>query len=56
MSDDEVSDAITLYEEELNIPASDALTRSPDRLVDMVLTAFPELDSELKDSLAAHSQ
>lgn len=56
MSDDEVSEAITLYEDELNISASDALTRSPDRLVDMVLSAFPEINPELKDSLAAHTQ
>ena len=52
MSDEEVSEAITLYEQELNIPASDALTRAPTRLVDMVFTAFPEL----KDSLAARTQ
>ncbi|NRB41978.1 MAG: DUF1611 domain-containing protein, partial [Pseudomonadales bacterium] len=49
MSDDEVSEAITLYEQELNMPVSDALTRAPARLVDMVLGAFPEL----KDRLAA---
>lgn len=52
MSDDEVSEAITLYEQELNIPVSDALTRAPARLVDMVFSAFPEL----KDSLAARTQ
>ena len=43
MSDDEVSEAITFYEQELNIPVSDALTRAPNRLVDMVFCAFPEL-------------
>jgi uncharacterized NAD-dependent epimerase/dehydratase family protein len=43
MSDAEVSAAIALYELELGIPATDALTRSPDRLVDMVLRAFPKL-------------
>jgi uncharacterized NAD-dependent epimerase/dehydratase family protein len=43
MTDAEVTAAITLYEFELGIPATDALTRSPDRLVDMVLRAFPEL-------------
>ena len=37
MTDDEVTAAIILYELELGIPATDALTRSPDRLVDMVL-------------------
>ncbi|WP_051063321.1 DUF1611 domain-containing protein [Ilumatobacter nonamiensis] len=43
MTDSEVSAAITLYEAELQIPATDALTRPPDRLVDMVLAAFPDL-------------
>lgn len=43
MTDAEVSAAITMYECELGIPATDALTRSPDVLVDMVLGAFPEL-------------
>jgi uncharacterized NAD-dependent epimerase/dehydratase family protein len=47
MSDAEVTAAITLYELELGIPATDALTRSPDRLVDMVLTAFPGLAEKL---------
>jgi uncharacterized NAD-dependent epimerase/dehydratase family protein len=46
MTDAEVSAAIVLYEFELGIPATDALTRSPDRLVEMVLQAFPELDVE----------
>lgn len=43
----EVSAAVVAYEHELGIPATDALTRSPARLVDMVLTAFPELDKKL---------
>lgn len=43
MTDVEVSAAITLYECELGIPATDALTRPTDRLVDMVLSAFPGL-------------
>ena len=47
MTDAEVSAAITLYECELGIPATDALTRSPDRLVEMVLAAFPELEEKL---------
>ena len=47
MSDDDVSSAITGYESELGIPATDALTRSPERLVDMVLAAFPELERKL---------
>lgn len=43
MTDAEVDAAITLYEFELGIPATDALTRPPDRLVEMVLGAFPRL-------------
>lgn len=50
MTDAEVSAAITLYEVELGIPATDALTRSPDRLVDMVLRSFPELAPKLATS------
>jgi uncharacterized NAD-dependent epimerase/dehydratase family protein len=47
MTDAEVTTAIARYESELGIPATDALTRSPDRLVDMVLAAFPELEPDL---------
>ena len=43
MTEAEVSAAITLYERELGIPVTDALTRSRDRLVEMVLSAFPRL-------------
>ena len=43
MTDAEVTAAITLYELELGIPATDALTRPTDRLVEMVVEAFPEL-------------
>ena len=47
MSDTDVTAAILLYELQLGIPATDALTRPVDRLVDMVLGAFPELDPTL---------
>ncbi len=43
MSDLEVSSAITQYEQELGIPVTDALTRPTERLVEMVLAAFPTL-------------
>lgn len=43
MTDTEVSTAITRYEQELGIPVTDALTRSPDHLVEMVLSAFPQI-------------
>ena len=46
MTDAEVGAAILLYELELGIPVTDALTRTPDNLVDMVLRAFPELAEE----------
>jgi len=45
MSDSEVSAAIIRYEHELNIPVTDALSRSPERLVEMVLAAFPALQA-----------
>ena len=47
MTDDEVDVAIVLYECELGIPATDSLTRSPERLVEMVIAAFPELEEKL---------
>lgn len=43
MSDIEVSVAIKQYEKELGIPVTDALTRSPLCLLEMVLNAFPVL-------------
>ncbi len=46
MTDAEVTAAIALYESELGIPATDALTRSTDRLVEMVMTSFPELQEK----------
>ncbi|MBW6468732.1 MAG: NAD-dependent epimerase/dehydratase family protein, partial [Coriobacteriia bacterium] len=49
MTDAEVGGAIERYESELGIPATDALTRSPDRLVEMVVQAFPELEQKLDD-------
>lgn len=47
MTDAEVSAAITLYECELKIPVTDALTRPTERLVEMVRAAFPELPGKL---------
>ena len=47
MTDADVDAAISRYESELQIPATDALTRSPDRLVEMVLAAFPEREKKL---------
>jgi uncharacterized NAD-dependent epimerase/dehydratase family protein len=47
LTDAEVSTAIIAYENELGIPATDALTRSPDRLVEMVTRAFPNLQTSV---------
>ena len=43
MGDAEITAAIALYEADLAIPTTDALSRSPQRLVEMVIRAFPEL-------------
>ena len=45
MTDEEVIATITRYERELSIPTTNALTRSPERLVEMVFLAFPGLKS-----------
>lgn len=47
MNDAEVTAAIALYEQELGLPVTDALTRSPNHLADMVLRSFPELQEKL---------
>ncbi len=52
MSDGEIDDAIDEYELALGVPATDPLTRPLDRLVDMVLRAFPALDASLAPSPA----
>ena len=47
MADTDVSAAIVQYEQELGIPVTDALTRSPEHLVQMVVAAFPNLQVSL---------
>lgn len=47
MSAAEVDQAILKYEAELGVPATDALLKSSDVLVNMVLTAFPQLRKKL---------
>ncbi len=47
MTDAEVGRAIVEYERELGIPVTDALTRSPDLLAEMVVRAFPEIERNL---------
>ena len=44
---DEYVSLVTTFEQDLGIPATDALTRSPDRLVDMVVLAFPALSEKV---------
>jgi len=43
----QVDDAIVRYERELGIPTTDVLTKPAQRLVDMVITAYPELEEQL---------
>lgn len=50
MNDIELTKAINSYEYELGLPTTDALSRSPDRLAEIIFTAFPKL---LEISLAA---
>lgn len=52
MTDAEVSSAITLYEWELGIPVTDALTRPTGHLVKMVLSAFPQIGEKLSTVVA----
>lgn len=47
MADSDVSAAIVQHEQELSIPVTDALTRSPKHLVQMVVAAFPNLQVSL---------
>ncbi len=49
MTDEQVSEAIIQYEHELGIPATDALTRPSEHLVDMVFAAFPNIRGKLAD-------
>jgi uncharacterized NAD-dependent epimerase/dehydratase family protein len=51
MLDMDVSAAIIAYEKELGLPVTDALTRPTSHLTDIVLSAFPELES--KQTMAA---
>lgn len=43
MSPPEIDAAIARYRSELGIPVTDALTRSPDELVEMTLASFPQI-------------
>lgn len=51
MNEAEVSATISQYEYELGIPATDALSRSPKHLVDIVLAAFPALNERVATSI-----
>jgi uncharacterized NAD-dependent epimerase/dehydratase family protein len=43
LSEVAVDAAIVSYQRELGMPVTDALTRPPEELLDMVCAAFPEL-------------
>ena len=47
LSDVEIDTYIDRYERELGIPVTDALTRSPVRLIEMVISRFPELEEKM---------
>ena len=47
MIDADVSATIVRYQRDLGIPVTDALSRPSQRLVDMVLAAFPELEEAI---------
>jgi uncharacterized NAD-dependent epimerase/dehydratase family protein len=51
MDDAGVTSAIARYEREMGLPVTDALTRSPDQLVEMVLSAFPGLAQKLSAAI-----
>lgn len=51
ITDAEVDAAISLYERELGITVTDALTKSPERLLEMVFAAFPQLAEKLTPDL-----
>ena len=46
MSDAQIGASICAYESELGIPVTDALTRSPAHLCDMIFAAFPALEEK----------
>lgn len=46
LKDGELERAISRYESELGIPATDALTGPSSRLIEMVLEAFPQLEEK----------
>jgi uncharacterized NAD-dependent epimerase/dehydratase family protein len=52
MTEDDALAAISLYEAEFGIPVTDALWFSDDRLVAMVVAAFPSLLP--RESLGVH--
>lgn len=51
MTDDEISAAISTYENDLQIPVTDALARPEDQLVNMLFLSFPELEKIQTPSL-----
>lgn len=46
MSDAEISEVVTAYEKELGLPTTDVLKHGCDKLIDKLITAYPELKNK----------
>ena len=55
MSDKDIDDAIDLYEIKYGLPTTDATTKDSEKLVHMVLAAFPGLEEKNAASQVAHA-
>lgn len=53
MTDEQVTDVIDEYERDLGIPTTDALTHPIERLVDIVLQAYPALEARAASAVVA---
>lgn len=51
MTENDINDTIVKYQDQFSIPATDALSRPTERLVDMVVSSFPELERKLAVSV-----
>jgi uncharacterized NAD-dependent epimerase/dehydratase family protein len=47
MTESEVDASVVRYERELGIPVADALTCSPERLLEMLVSGFPDIEKQL---------
>lgn len=51
MTDQEIEDVVVAYENQLHLPTTDVLKHGSDKLVESVLTAFPQLANRQKKAL-----